>query len=97
MIASRWIIEKIIRFLKDEKRKEKRKEMDTLFGRYSDDSDLQKIKKDIDSYFKKPTEKSLNAIMKKLENLVRTRKIESSGGTRLWFGDRRRGPGKKMR
>ena len=86
MLASRWVIEKLIKHLNDKKYKE----METLFRRYKDDLDLQKVHKDFLVYQHKPTPTRLKDAKKRLDTLYNSRKMESSsGGTRLWFGDRR--------
>lgn len=89
MLASRWVVEKIQKLFTDKDRRDNLKEMKTIFGRYPDDMDLQKIRKDALAYFRGPSPSRLKEISKNLEQLHNSRKLESSGGTRLWFGDRR--------
>jgi hypothetical protein len=85
MIASRWVIEKIIEHIGNKNYADAEK----LFRRYGNDTDLQKIHKELLAYRNEPTPAKLSELKKHLSELQRIRKIESSGGTRLWFGDRR--------
>lgn len=90
MRASKWVIQKLIELLRSEDGSAGFSEMKKIFARYPDDMTLSKIGKDFNDYAEKPTKKKLSDIKRKLENMLKTRKFETSGGTTLWFGDRRK-------
>ena len=59
--------------------------------RYSDDIKLMCICNEYSKYLKSRDPEKLDEIKSALERLKVTRKRETSGGTRLWFKDRRPG------
>ena len=85
MLASRFVIERIMKRL--EEKNESR--LKVLFKKYPQDEELQKIKKSVTEYFKKPASSKLKQIEKDLTELLRFRKLDSRGGSMLWFSDRR--------
>ncbi|MCD6496371.1 MAG: hypothetical protein J7K54_03810 [Candidatus Aenigmarchaeota archaeon] len=89
MRASKWIIEKLLKMVSDEDPCRHREEAEKIFSRYHDDTSLNKIKEDIMLYCKKPSKSRLEKIKTQLDDILVTRKFEASGGTSLWFNDRR--------
>ena len=74
----------------------RKKEIDAIFKKYPDDYSLQNVQKQFAEYSKKATKARLDAMNKKIDTIIGTRKFEASGGTRLWFGDRRKTRGSQM-
>lgn len=99
MLASHWVVKKILSLLEDRNRKRNAEEIKRLIKRYPKDSELQAIKKDILAYLKgsAPSAAGLSPIAKRLKELGNERKMEGSGGSVLWFGDRRTKPSQKTR
>jgi hypothetical protein len=98
MLASRWIIEKIMKMLQDRERSKNLPGLKKLFGKYKDDHDMQKTFKDVEDYYKKPSPSKLRKITSDLKELNNFRKMESTGGgSMLWFSDRRAKPSRKSR
>lgn len=94
MYASQWILKKLKDLLKDSEKN--LKQINDIFRKYPDDYSLQNVQKLFTEYRKKPGKAKLEAMEKKIDEIAGTRKFEASGGTRLWFGDRRKTRGSQM-
>ena len=83
MYASRWVVQKLIKFVNDEELCNKLDEVNKLFSRYSDDYHMNKVHEEFKEYCKKPSKKNLKSINKGLDDMLKMRRFQASGGTRL--------------
>ena len=89
MFASHWVIEDILELAKEDTMKEFKNAINRYAKRYPKDFELREINKEMKDFLKTKDKKKLSEIKKRLKDLADARKMESSGGTQLWFGDRR--------
>jgi 16S rRNA C967 or C1407 C5-methylase (RsmB/RsmF family) len=90
MFASHWIVEDILKAAEEKNIKELERLCKKYAKRYPNDFEIHEINKDVKEYLKRKNDRKLREIKSKLKSLVDARKLESSGGTGLWFGDTRR-------
>ncbi|UCD02860.1 MAG: hypothetical protein JSV63_03705 [Candidatus Aenigmatarchaeota archaeon] len=88
MYASQWVLKKLKELLGDAGNNTK--EIESIFKKYPDDFSLQSVSTMFTDYSNKPAKAKLDSMHSKIDEIINTRKFESSGGTRLWFGDRRK-------
>lgn len=89
MFASHWIIEDILKAAEEKNFEELKKLSSTYAKKYPKDFEIRELNNEVKEFLKTKNSRKLNEIRKKLKNLMEARKLESSGGTALWFGDRR--------
>jgi uncharacterized protein YqeY len=89
MFASHWIIEDILKAAEEKNLKELGKICRQYVSKYPKDFEIREINKEVKEYLKSKDSKKLRGIKSRLKALMEARKLESAGGTTLWFGDRR--------
>lgn len=95
MMASHWVLEDIAKDLHGKDCKGKEKIFRDFIRKYPDDDEVVGLLRE---YLKGKDSGTLAKIRKRLQVLAKERKIEgSSGGSQLWFGDRRSREGQKTR
>lgn len=97
MFASHWIVEDILKAAEEKNFEELRILASKYARKYPKDFELRELSKEVKEFLKRKDKKKLSDIRKKLKNLVEARKLESAGGTQLWFGDRRSKGEQKVR
>ncbi|MCK4335938.1 MAG: hypothetical protein KAT94_01635 [Candidatus Aenigmarchaeota archaeon] len=97
MFASHWIIEDILKAAEEKDPKNLASLCRKYAKRYPKDFDIREINKETREFLKSKDSKKLVQIRKKLKALMEARKLESAGGTTLWFGDRRAKGEQKVR
>jgi hypothetical protein len=97
MFASHWIVEDILKAAEEKDFKNLGILVSKYAKKYPKDFELREISKEVKSLLKTRDTKKLTGIRKKLKNLMEARKLESAGGTQLWFGDRRSKGEQKVR
>lgn len=90
ILASHYVIEDLLHILEDGDIEEIRKICEKYCRRYKNDSDLIRICNMILDLEEEAGDEILEDIKSRLKELSNTRRLETSGGTRLWFEDRRR-------
>lgn len=92
VLAGHHVIKDIIEVV-DKKDMEKLMELQKFCERYPDDEELQKImcgeSSLAEEYIVSRDEASQGKLKKELHDLMTIRQIETSGGEKLWFKDRR--------
>jgi len=91
VLASHYVIKSISIVLEKKDITESQELCEKFSKRYFNDRELQNICKDFRSYLKTRDSDELERIKSTLNRLKDIRKRETSGGTRLWFKDRRPG------
>ncbi|MEE9323729.1 MAG: hypothetical protein V3U72_04245 [Candidatus Aenigmarchaeota archaeon] len=89
MFASHWIIEDILKAAEEKNAKELASLCRKYAKRYPKDFEIREINKEVREFLKSKDIRKLKEIRKRLKSLMEARKLESAGGTTLWFGDRR--------
>lgn len=88
-LASHYVLKDMLNSLEDVKGA--KDIFGKFYSRYSDDIELTDICKKFNKYLKSKDSKSLEDIKRDLKELVDGRSIETGGGGRLWYKDRRPG------
>ncbi|RLI92088.1 MAG: hypothetical protein DRO89_02710 [Candidatus Altiarchaeales archaeon] len=89
--ASPYVIRNMSRVLEKKDLIETREVFEKFLTRYKEDRELQRICDDFMEYISTRDREILSRIRSRLEKLRDTRRLESSGGTGLWYGNRRSG------
>ncbi|UCC91870.1 MAG: hypothetical protein JSV39_01190 [Candidatus Aenigmatarchaeota archaeon] len=89
MFASHWIIEDILKAAEEKDLKNLASLCRDYAKKYPKDFEIREINKEVREYLKSKDSKKLTQIRKRLKALMEARKLESAGGTTLWFGNRR--------
>ncbi len=97
MFASHWIIEDILKAAQEKNLKDLASLCRKYAKRYPKDLEIREISKEVREYLKSKNSHKLRKIRSRLKALAETRKLESAGGTALWFGDRRAKGEQKVR
>lgn len=91
--ASYHVIKDILEIIEEKDLDKLQKECAKFCKRYPNDGELHELICTADSklseYIVSKDEKPLEGLKSKLKDLVNIRKIETSGGDKLWFKDRR--------
>ena len=88
-LASHYVLKDMLNSLGDIE--EAKKVFKKFCSRYSDDIELMDICKAFNKYIKSKDSKSLEDIKRHLKELVDGRSIDTGGGERLWYKNRRPG------
>jgi len=91
VLASHYVIKNMFRVLESRDVVEAKEIFKKFSVRYSDDTKLVRIYNEYSKYLKSRDPEKLDEIKSTLNRLKDIRKRETSGGTRLWFKDRRPG------
>jgi hypothetical protein len=91
VLASHYVIKSISIVLEKKDLTESEDVCDKFSRRYVGDEELQRICNDFKSYLSTRDDEELEKIKLALKKLKDVRKRETSGGTRLWYKDRRPG------
>ena len=97
MFASHWIIEDILKAAEEKDPKNLASLCRKYAKRYPKDFEIREINKEVKGLLKSKDSKKLRGIKARLKSLAEARKLESAGGTTLWFGDRRAKGEQKVR
>lgn len=89
MFVSHWVIEDMLKAAESGNPKELDKLCSQYAKKYPQDFEIRDLRGQVKDFLKSKDSKKLAEIRKKLKFLAESRKLESSGGTQLWFGDRR--------
>ncbi len=89
--ASQYVIKNMSRVLDREDLIETKEVFEKFLTRYQSDEELQDICEDFMGYIHTRDQEMLDKIKSELEKLKKTRKLETHGGTGLWYGNRRPG------
>ncbi len=91
--ASYHVIKDILEIIEEKDLDKLQRECAKFCKRYPNDRELHELICGLDSklseYIVSKDEKTLEDLKSKLKDLVNIRKIETSGGDKLWFKDRR--------
>lgn len=90
IFASHYVIEDLLHTLEGGDIEEMRKMCEKYCGRYKNDSELIRTCNMIPIDLEEIGDETLKDIKSRLKELSSARRLETSGGTRLWFEDRRR-------
>jgi hypothetical protein len=89
MFASHWIVEDILKAAEEKNAKVLASLCRKYAKRYPKDFEIREINREVREYLKSKNNRKLRGIISRLKSLMEARKLESAGGTTLWFGDRR--------
>lgn len=90
MLVSHFVLEDVLEDLENGDMEALKPKCQDIVKNYKRDHEGQKLCKEILEYIEEPEEGRGDKLKKKLENLIHSRKLESSGGKKLWFKKRRR-------
>ncbi len=90
ILSSHYVIKDILHTLKRKDAEEVRKICSKYAGRYRNDKELTAICSMVADEMEEITEKDILDIESRLEELASIRKLDNTGGTGLWYSDRRR-------
>lgn len=91
VLASHYVIKSISIVLEKQDIPKGTEVCNKFSKRYSEDADLQRIFNEFKAYLETRDDGELKKIKTALKRLTSIRKSETSGGTRLWYKDRRPG------
>jgi hypothetical protein len=90
ILSSHYVIKDILHTLKRKDAEEVRKICSKYASRYRNDKELIAICEIVSKELEEITEKDFMDIEIRLEELASTRKLDNTGGTGLWYSDRRK-------
>ncbi|MBN2251208.1 MAG: hypothetical protein JW724_03945 [Candidatus Altiarchaeota archaeon] len=90
ILSSHYVIQDILRTVERKDLEEIKKTCTKYCRRYRNDEALAEVCSVISMDLGKLDEQNLAAMRSRLEELCSARKLESSGGSALWFSDRRK-------
>jgi hypothetical protein len=88
IIASHYVLNDILLTLESGELEDLRRVCQKYVSRYDNDDELIRVCSMVDS--SKVGRKTIEDMRCMIEDLIDTRRLESSGGTDLWFSDRRK-------
>ncbi len=87
--ASHYVFMDLEEMIKNEKYMKLKEISEKYCERYTEDEDLKRICCNIIELLKSKNYDGLEAIRNDLKRLISSRKLQTSGGTKLWFDSRR--------
>jgi hypothetical protein len=90
ILSSHYVLTDILHTLKRKDVEEIRKICGKYTSRYRNDKELTEICNLVSKELDEITRNNLTEMESRLEGLVCTRRLDNSGGTALWYTDRRR-------
>lgn len=97
MLVSHFVLREVLKALEKDKKEELKSMCDKISERYPKDEEAGELCKQVKKYIKKTQKVKKKKLEKELEDLISTRKLESSGGAGLWYKDRRAREGQRSR